>query len=78
MVDLNSDFREIRKCKCQFCIDIATGDPIIPKEQNYKYKCLVTGDILPLLVYSLESVVSEKLETILSRSISNSRCKDFL
>lgn len=68
---------KLENVKCQFSIDIATGDPIIPKEQNYKYKCLVTGDILPLKVYSLESVVSEKLETILSRSISNSRCKDF-
>ena len=68
---------KLENVKCQFGIDIATGDPIIPKEQNYKYKCLVTGDILPLKVYSLESVVSEKLETILSRSISNSRCKDF-
>lgn len=63
--------------KCQFGIDIATGDPIIPKEQNYEYKCLVTGESLPLKVYSLESVVAEKIETILSKGISNSRSKDF-
>lgn len=63
--------------KCQFGIDVATGDPIIPKEQNYEYKCLVTGESLPLKVYSLESVVAEKIETILSKGISNSRSKDF-
>lgn len=38
---------------------------------------MVTGEILPLKVYSLESVVAEKYETILSKGISNSRSKDF-
>lgn len=68
---------KLENVKCQFGIDVATGDPIIPKEQNLKYKCLVTGEILPLKVYSLESVVAEKYETILSKGISNSRSKDF-
>ena len=63
--------------KCQFGIDIATGDSIIPSEKNYEYKCLVTKESLDLKVYSLESVVAEKLETILSKSIFNSRSKDY-
>lgn len=63
--------------KCQFGIDIATGDPIIPSEKNYEYKCLVTKESLNLKVYSLESVVAEKLETILAKSIFNSRSKDY-
>ena len=63
--------------KYEFDIDIATGDPIVPSEKNYDYKCLVTGDTLPLKVYSLESVIAEKLQTILSRKIANSRSKDF-
>ncbi len=63
--------------KYQFGIDVATGDPIIPSERNYNYKCLVTGEVLPLKAYSLESVVAEKLETILSRGIANSRSKDY-
>lgn len=61
----------------EFGIDIATGDPIVPSERNYDYKCLVTGDTLPIKVYSLESVIAEKLETILARQIANSRSKDF-
>ena len=61
----------------QFSVDIATGDPIVPSEQNYDYKCLVTGETLTLKAYSLESVVAEKLETVLSRGIANSRSKDF-
>ena len=60
-----------------FSIDIATGDPIIPTERNYDYKCLVSQKILPLKAYSLESVIAEKLETVLARGITNSRSKDF-
>lgn len=61
----------------QFSIDIATGDPIVPSERTYDYKCLVTGEVLPIKAYSLESVIAEKLETILSRGIANSRSKDY-
>ena len=61
----------------QFALDIATGDPIVPSEQNYDYKCLVIGETLKLKAYSLESVVAEKLETVLSKGIANSRSKDF-
>lgn len=61
----------------QFGIDVATGDPIIPKEKGYEYECLVTKEILSLKVYSLESIIAEKLETILSRGITNSRSKDY-
>lgn len=61
----------------QFGIDIATGDPIVPSERVYDYKCLVSEDVLPIKAYSLESVVAEKLETVLSRGIVNSRSKDY-
>ena len=67
----------LENVRCQFGIDVATGDPIIPSERNYEYKCLVTGEELPLKAYSLESVIAEKLETILARSVSNSRSKDY-
>ena len=61
----------------EFGIDVATGDPIVPSERNYDYKCLVTGEILPIKAYSLESVIAEKLQTVLARQIANSRSKDF-
>ncbi|MBQ8142565.1 MAG: nucleotidyl transferase AbiEii/AbiGii toxin family protein [Bacilli bacterium] len=61
----------------EFTIDVATGDPIVPSERNYDYKCLVTGETLPIKAYSLESVIAEKLETVLVRQIANSRSKDF-
>ena len=63
--------------KYEFGIDVATGDPIVPSERNYDYKCLVTGETLSIKAYSLESVIAEKLETVLARQIANSRSKDF-
>ena len=60
-----------------FSIDIATGDPIIPSEKDYDYKCLVTEEVLPLKAYSLETIVSEKLQTVLVRALANSRSKDY-
>ena len=68
---------KLENVKYEFGIDVATGDPIVPSEKSYDYKCLVTGDVLPIKVYSLESVIAEKLQTLLSRGIANSRSKDF-
>lgn len=63
--------------KFPFSIDIATGDPIVPSEIKYDYACLMDNKFLSLNAYSLESVIAEKIETVLNRGISNSRSKDF-
>ena len=68
---------KLENVRHQFSIDVATGDPIVPSDRDYDYKCLVTGEILPLKAYNLESVISEKLETVLFKGIANSRSKDF-
>ena len=70
-------FARLDNVRYQFGIDIATGDPIVPSERNYDYQCLVSGETLSIKAYSLESVIAEKLETILSRGIVNSRSKDY-
>lgn len=61
----------------KFDIDIATGDPIYPSEVDYSYKCMINEEILPLKCYPIESVVSEKLQTLFSQGILNGRAKDF-
>ena len=58
-------------------IDIATGDPITPEAVNYEYKCLFDNDILKFQAYNFETILAEKLQTILFRGIANSRSKDF-
>lgn len=59
-----------------FSIDIATGDPIYPFPRVEKY-ITILGDYIELKMYPLESVLSEKLQTVLARAENNSRSKDF-
>ena len=58
-------------------IDIATGDPITPNAVDYGYKCLFDGEILTFNSYNFETIIAEKLQTVLSRGVTNSRSKDF-
>ena len=68
---------KIDNIKEKFHIDIATGDPITPKEINYKYKPLLKDNYINLWAYNIETVLAEKLETILSRAELNGRIRDF-
>ena len=58
-------------------IDISTGDAITPKEVNYSYKLMLENRYIDILTYNLETVLAEKLETIITRTVANSRMRDF-
>lgn len=59
-------------------IDISTGDVITPKPMNYGYKRLFNSEnVIPLRSYPLETVLAEKIETIITRGILNTRPRDF-
>ena len=58
-------------------VDITTGDSIIPKEIEYSYPLLFDDRSIDIVAYNLENVLAEKLETILSRGIANTRSRDF-
>ncbi len=58
-------------------IDFSTGDAITPREINYTYPLMFEERAISLLAYNLETVVAEKLETILSRGTTNTRMRDF-
>lgn len=45
-------------------IDIATGNPITPKEIRYKYLPLLGKQYIDLYAYNMEMVLAEKIETI--------------
>lgn len=63
--------------KIIFHIDISTGDLITPKAIEYEYKTLLEDNIINLYTYNSETIIAEKLQTILVRSVANSRMKDF-
>lgn len=58
-------------------IDVTTGDSIIPSEIRYSYHCVYDDKDIQVMAYPLENVISEKLETIISRGIANTRPRDF-
>ena len=60
-----------------FHIDIATGDPIYPGPDDYKYESLIGNEVYKVWSYNLETVLAEKIETILSKLEASSRMKDF-
>ena len=63
--------------KIPFHIDISTGDIITPKAIEYKYKMILEDEYINIWTYNQETIVAEKLQTILARKIENSRMKDF-
>ena len=58
-------------------IDITTGDAITLKEIDYEYNTIFGDETISILSYNIETVIAEKFEAIISRSVVNSRMKDY-
>lgn len=63
--------------KDKFHIDIATGDQIYPGPKYYNYQTLINNKEYKVLTYSIETILAEKIETILSKLEKSSRMKDY-
>ena len=57
--------------------DVSAGDRVIPKEILYQYPLILEDRTIEISAYNVETILAEKLETIISRSILNTRMKDF-
>lgn len=58
-------------------VDISTGDIITPREMRYSYKLMLEDRSIDIWAYNIETVLAEKLETIIRRHITNTRMRDF-
>ncbi len=58
-------------------IDVTTGDRITPDAVEYRYPLLFDDGDIALMAYPLETVLAEKLETVVSRGTGNTRPRDF-
>lgn len=58
-------------------LDITTGDRITPKEIEYRFKLLLEDRSISVLAYNLETIMAEKLETVISRGDQNTRPRDY-
>lgn len=58
-------------------IDISTGDVITPRAIEFNYDLLLENRSISLWSYNLETILAEKLQTVLARGILNTRMRDF-
>ena len=58
-------------------IDISTGDVITPKAISYEYKLMLEDRSINLWSYNLETILAEKLQTVLARGVLNTRMRDY-
>ena len=58
-------------------IDISTGDIITPREIKCNFNLMLENRTIEVWAYNLETVLAEKLETVISRNVTNTRMRDF-
>lgn len=68
---------KLENLKIALEIDISTGDKITPKELNYEYESIFENKKIYIDTYNIETILSEKIETILRRGKYNTRMKDY-
>jgi len=58
-------------------VDISTDDVITPQEVLYSFKLMFEERTISIWAYNLETVLAEKLETVITRGTANTRLRDF-
>lgn len=58
-------------------IDITVGDPITPRELEFKYRCMFDDSYISIMAFNKETIIAEKFETFITDNIMNRRAKDF-
>ena len=58
-------------------VDVTTGDIITPREIKYSFSLMFDDRSISVWAYNLETVLAEKIETILSRGVANTRPRDY-
>ena len=67
----------VNNIKVNLEIDISTGDRVSPIELKFKYPLLFEDRNIVINSYNIETILSEKIETVLRRGKYNSRMKDY-
>lgn len=58
-------------------IDVTTGDVITPAAIQYDFPMLFDEKSVPVMAYTLETILAEKYETIIRRNIGTTRARDY-
>lgn len=67
----------LERLRQPFKIDMSTDDAITPRAIDYEYKLIFEDRTISVLSYNLETLLAEKMQTILSRGLANTRMRDF-
>ncbi len=70
-------YGEFDKLKTHFFIEVTTGDIITPREIKYKYNSIFEDKTIDIMAYTIETIIDEKFESIISKNITTTRAKDF-
>ncbi len=70
-------YGEYDKLKTNFFIEVTTGDVITPREIKYKYNSIFEEKTINIMAYTIETIIAEKFESIISKNITTTRAKDF-
>lgn len=73
-VDMKAEFSPV---SVPFAVDVTTGDKITPHEIEYLLPLMFDDRNISIMAYPIETVLAEKLETVISRGIANTRPRDF-
>ncbi len=57
-------------------VDFSTGDPVTPREVEFSFRLHFEDRSIQLMAYNMETLLAEKLETLLSRGTANTRMRD--
>lgn len=63
--------------KTYIIVELTTGDIITPREMKYNYNSIFEDKKIPIMIYTLETLLAEKFQTVITRGIFNTRLKDF-
>lgn len=63
--------------KTYITVELTTGDIITPREMKYNYNSIFEEKKIPIMSYTLETILAEKFQTIVTRGLLNTRLKDF-
>ena len=58
-------------------VDVTAGDRITPDAVEYEYRLLFDDGSIMLMAYTLETILAEKLETVVSRGVNSTRPRDY-
>lgn len=73
-ITLEANFDTISQ---KFKIDISTGDIITPNEVKYNIKQMLSNDKIEILAYNIETILSEKIHSIIQKGEDNTRARDY-